>query len=60
MKGKTVILLLLAGMLAVVGAAFLKIQHVGNAELWLILAMVFQIGVFGYIVYRNFKGGKPQ
>ncbi|RZJ73295.1 hypothetical protein [Flavobacterium sp.] len=59
MKGKTVILLLLAGMLAVVGAAFLKIQHVGNAELFLLLALVFQVGIFGYIIYRNFsKGGK--
>lgn len=53
MKGKTVILLLLTGMVAVVGAAFLKVQGVGHAEKFLLLAMLLQVGIFGYIVWKN-------
>jgi hypothetical protein len=53
MKGRTAILLLILACALVIGAAFAKVHHVGNAEYFLIFAMLFQVGVFGFIVYKN-------
>jgi hypothetical protein len=60
MKARTVILLLLSSIVIVVGASFLKIKHVANADYILMFAMFFQVAVFCYIAYKSFsKGGKP-
>ncbi|NUY80315.1 hypothetical protein HUK80_05365 [Flavobacterium sp. MAH-1] len=56
MKAKTAVLLLILACLIMVGAAFLKIQHVANAEYFLTFALLFQVGVFCYIAYRSLSG----
>jgi|GEM_PF-3605708 len=53
MKAKHVILLIVFSCILVIGAASLKVMHVGNAEMALLISMIAQGAIFVFIVYRT-------
>jgi len=58
MKNKHILIVFLFASIAVVGGAFLKIKHIGNAEIVLILAMFLQLAVVVYLVVKNILNKK--
>ena len=55
MKAKYVFILLALSCVITVGAALMKVRNVAHANLMLGFAMIFQMGVFGFLAYKAFS-----